>query len=531
MNTRMRAAATVAALMLLGWAAEGQATVTQVEATPGSASIPAVPGASVAITWRVTTTPDAAGGNGGGGSRVASAGGTFRAETVNGTVIGTSPAMLDGLAQGPVGQPGIATLTEMLVVPPAVLQQAATLGISRIVYQRSFEDPSRQGGGGNVGSVTLNLIVALQVDVDPAIANAAVGQASTVALTWRVSSAASAGAAVSSPRGEFRAGGPTGQILGVQDRPLQAEARASGGGFMSILPETLELPAQVLMRAEQLGVRRIAYLRSFSSGSSPAGSAAAMLNLAGPLSGAFGLTGLTLRFGDGGAQAVVAAGSRFFAFAEVNHTGTGRFEAQWEVAEPSSTRGAPVFRPLNLVRRQLTGSSATRLRSPELPTANDGVYLVRLRITRPEAAFELPMLRYFVNPARETAPDPLPIAATGPAAGATHGPGTRFAWEPLPGAATYRVEFHERSPAPAMQEDGAAEATALLSVVGDAARPHSGIALDSGTTATELSPLALSHLVPGRTWWWRVLAYDDAGRLVGMSEPRRLYVPETAGEP
>lgn len=532
MNRATRSLAAMAAgLLWLLYGAGAAATITQVDVNPAAASVPADRSSSLSLTWRATSTPDVTG-LGGGGSGVTSTNGVFRADTVNGTLIGTSGTRVDGTAQGPLGQPGIATLSETVTIPLGVLQQAASLGATRIVYQRMFSDGTPQRAGGNVASVTLNLTTALQVDVNPPFANAAVGQASTVSLTWRVSGAGTAGALVSSPQGEFRGGGPGGQLLGVRDVPLQGETRPAGGGVAAVLPETVDIPARVLMRAEQLGVRQIVYLRNFGTGGAQPGTGSAILNLAGPLGGPFSVTGVTLRFQDGGRQAVFGVGEDVTAFADVTHTGTGRLEAQWEIAEPSSTRGAPVFRALNLVRRQLTGSGAsTRIRSPALPSTADGTYLVRLRITGPDAGFEMPALRYFVNPALDVAPEPLAIVTNTPASGATHEAGTRFSWEPIPSASAYRVEFHERAPVAAKPETGvpmpAVPATIAAEDVGE---PVSGIVLNADVSDTELSRLALSHLPPGRAYWWRILAYDEAGRVVGRSELRRLYVPAPDGE-
>lgn len=519
-------AALGAGLLLLLHGAGALATITQVDVSPGVAAVPTDRSSNLSLTWRATSTPDAAG-IGGGGSSVTSTGGVFRVDSASGTVIGAGGPPLNGVAQGPAGQPGIATLSETVTVPLGVLQQAANAGATRIVYQRVFNDGSAQRVGGNVANVTLNLTAALQVDVNPPFANAALGQTATVSLTWRISGAGTAGVLVTSPQGEFRAGGPAGQLLGVRDEPLQGETRPAGGVVAAILPETVEVPARVLMRAEQLGVRQVVYLRSFGSGGAQPATGSAVLNLAGPLGGPFNLTSVTLRFAGGGRQAVFGSGENVAAFADVTHTGTGRLEGQWEIAEPSSTRGTPVFRALSLVRSQLTGSgAATRIRSPMLPTDAEGAYLVRLRITRPDVGFEMPVLRYFVNPARDAMPEPLSIVATAPASGATHGVSTRFSWKPVPAASAYRVEFHERAATAAIPEPGVSMDAESATISPEAlGQPVSGIVLGGNVSDTELSQLALSHLAPGRSYWWRVLAYDQAGRVIGRSDLRRLYIP------
>lgn len=521
--TKLMTGVTIGALLALHgeWAG---AAVTQVEVNPVQASIPSDRGSSVALTWRATSAPDVSG-LGGGGSAVTSSGGVFRADDAGGPVIGTAAQVLTGIAQGPAGQAGIAVMVENLVVPAGVLQQAGNLGATRIVYQRGFLDPSPVRGGGTPGSVTLVLQAPLQVAVTPATANAAVGQASTVSVTWQVSGSSQAGAPVSSPRGEFLAHGPGGQLLGVHERSLQSPTHDAGGGFTAMLPETIEVPVQVVLRAQQLNANRIAYRRTFISGTAQPETATLLLNLAGSLGGPFGLSGVALRFGDGARQSVVAPGSTLVAFAEVVHTGTGRLEAEWEIAEPSSTRGTPIFRSLSLIRRQLAGSgSGTLLRSPPLPTGAEGAYLVRLRVTRPDTGFDPPVMRYFVNPAHDAQPEPAPIVTLGPAAGAAHVPGMRFSWQPLAGASVYRVEFHAGDASAAdLAGSGVPEFGAR------AAEPLSGIAVDANVTDTELSRLALSHLPPGRTYWWRVIAYDELGRVVGKGELRRLHVPAPDG--
>lgn len=522
MDRTIKAVAWLALAALLH-AEDAGAEVTQVVVNPDSTTIPAGQVSSLAVTWRVTSTPDVAG-LGGGGAAVTSAGGEFRANDPGGAIIGTNAQPLTGVAQGPAGQPGIATVIENLAIPLGVLQQAVNLGATRIVYLRGFTDPTPVRGRGMVASIVLELRAPLQASVMPAVASTAAGQATTVSVTWRVSGSGPGGRSVSSPRGEFLAGGPAGQPIGGREFSLQSEARAVGGSFTALLRETIEIPVQVVLRAQQLNANRIAYRRTFTSGTAEPETAVLLLNLSGPLGGAFGINGVALRFGDGSRQSVIDAGGDLVAIADVAHTGTGRLEAVWEVAEPSSTRSVPIFRSLDLVRRQLVRSgSSTLLRSPPLPTGTEGAYLVRLRLTSPEPAFEPPVMRYFVNPAGDRSIAPALIGAISPAVGAAHAPGTRFSWQPLAGAASYRLELHDAA--------GAMQGTDPAMAAADLGEPRSGIAVDAGITDTELSRLALSHLPPGRSYWWRVLAYDELGRVVGASEPRRLYVPPAESEP
>ncbi|MDN5939959.1 MAG: hypothetical protein L0H83_15035, partial [Salinisphaera sp.] len=168
-----------------------------------------------------------------------------------------------------------------------------------------------------------------------------------------------------------------------------------------------------------------------------------------------------------------------------------------------------------------------------LPTRGDGAYLVRLRITSPEFGFDEPVLRYFVNPALAPSPAPQIMTALGPAAGDAYGEGMGFSWEPLPGAAVYRLEFYERPPTPsdpdpvgdpAAPAADPAEPELYPTAIPDTA-PISGIVISAELVNSQLSPLVLDHLPPGRTYWWRVVAFDSRGDLVGRSPLRPLLVP------
>lgn len=499
-------------------AGNAAATVTNATANPNSTSIPAATSSTVVLTWQATTVPDASGA-GGGGALVQSTEGVFRANGPTGTVIGTNSLLIDAVAQGPAGQPGTATFAETVTVPLAVLTQAARLGATRIIYQRAFSDGPFQPVGGNVAEVTMTLAFSLSVDVTPPATSITSGLASSISVAWQTSGGA-AGTTVSSPEGLFRAGGPAGQVIGRNSQALSAPVLAIGGTTGALLPETVPVPSIVVMRAEQLGVARIAYERSFTAPGAQAGSDSALFEFVGAQGGPFRITGIALRFADGSRQAVVTTADRPVAFADITYVGTGRFEAQWEIAEPATTRGSPVFRPLELVRRQLVGSTRSTIRSPDLPANVEGVYLLRLRIDGPTPGIEQPVLRYVVNPA-DPLPAPRPMTITAPAPGAVHSASTRFAWQALDGAATYRVEFHELS-ADATMASADAESPGDAPTAG---APSSGIAVDGTVTDTGLSRLALSHLAPGRFYRWRVVAWDESGRPVGRSEFRRLYLP------
>lgn len=381
------------------------------------------------------------------------------------------------------------------------------------------------------------------VSATPPAANVPVGQAGHASVVWDVSTVLGTGgggpgSTVTSGQGVFRADTAQGRIIGTSNTSVRGMAQATPQQTgVARIPESVHVPARVILRAQELGAVQIVYQREFDDGDfqqPPANVGNLTLHLAGGQSSAFGVSRLALRFPDGAREQVVPEDAETFVLADITHTGTGRLEARWEIAEPVTTRGTPVFRTLALVRRQLVGSGArTTIRSPDLPTRGDGAYLVRLRVTRPETGFDEPVLRYFVNPGLAPAPVPEPMTAKAPAAGADYVEGMHFAWEPLPSAAAYRLEFHDRPPSA-----GDADVTGdpALSTADPASPdapdtgesmpvPVSGIVVSAAVDHTELSRLALGNLPPGRTYWWRVVAFDERGRLIGRSPLRALTLP------
>src|SRR5690606_18480590 len=218
------------------------------------------------------------------------------------------------------------------------------------------------------------------------------------------------------------------------------------------------------------------------------------------------------------------------AITELNFSGNGLLQAQWEVASPESTSGEPVFRPLSQVRQYLVGGSAEVLRSPVLPTATTGLYFVRLRISDPDPDFEPPVIRYFVLQGRRDEQPPGSTLALGaPAPRTLLGPDTVFAWSAIPGARAYQLEVYRGREEPGLRlpdlrgqigEPTPSEIAEALS-----RPPVTGVLVRGATNPAVLSPMARRHLLPGRAYFWRVLALGADGRIVGASPLRELRTP------
>src|SRR5690606_25604398 len=93
---------------------------------------------------------------------------------------------------------------------------------------------------------------------------------------------------------------------------------------------------------------------------------------------------------------------------------------------------------------------------------------------------------------------------------------TGFAWQAVSGAKAYQLEFYAPAAAAALLKPGSYD---------DSQTPVSGLLVPASQNQASISPIARRHLAPGQTYFWRVLAIDERGRLLGASELQAIYTP------
>ncbi len=359
--------------------------------------------------------------------------------------------------------------------------------------------------------------------------NIPVNRSQVVTVRWQVQvsgnpTGGSQTVTVRSPRGRFLSGVSLVQ-LGTVDAPLARRVEAPA---TVTIGERLRIPAGVLQKAVREGGAVLRYQREFDDGTSSAVAVTGelMLNLSGASGGGFAIDRISLRFDDDAPQRLVAQDAALQARAEVSFTGTGLLRAVWEIADPASTMGRPVFRTLRSVRQQLSASDRVRLTSPRLPTAQAGLYQIRLRLLEP-ALDAAPVIYYFVRGRAVGQPAPARLNLLGPRDGSLLAADTRFRWQAVEGASAYRLEIHERPRPSDPGDDGAP-------VPGSATQggappvedpPLTGMLVPAGQTASGLSAAARSHLASGGGYLWRVQAIGADGRIVGVSPLRGLRLP------
>lgn len=363
---------------------------------------------------------------------------------------------------------------------------------------------------------------------------------SIVTVTWQVvrnnGTVLPNAGTVSSTSGSFLVGGI--QVSTVSRTLSRIEAGTTAGNVTLVFTESVTVPLAVAYRAIKSGVP-IVYQRTFSTTgtivapgvASLAGSAS--LNPSGPGSESFSVSRLDLRFEDQTRVKVLPKNSRLRAVAVLSTTGNGLIEGAWEIALSSTTQGAPVFRPLALVRQRAAFGGRVAIISPPLPTAFEGNNLVRLRIDDPTTFFDEPELQYYVTPESPlpSAQEPRLMLITAPQPGTPLTQTTRFAWQAVPGAEIYKLEIFGTPPAAG---EVLAENETVTPVPLDPApdtsrvqglRPLTGVVLPAAITEVRLRDFSLAHLPGDRRYQWTVKAIGKEGAVLGVSPPREIYKP------
>lgn len=343
------------------------------------------------------------------------------------------------------------------------------------------------------------------VTPSPSSFNVSVGNSVTLTVRWNVvRDNANASPTVSSSAGVISIPG-YGTIYTVNSTLSQTRT-VNGATTSFIFTESVTLPSSVIYTAYKLGFRTFVFQRAFSD-CCGAATGTVTLSITGGNAGSFSISRIAMRFDGNSINRVIAAGQRLRASAVINFIGLGNISGQWEIAGPGASSGQPVFRPLGLLRFQLAGGRV-ELKSPPLPSSISGMYLVRLRLTRPLLNGPSPVIRYYVFRKGSVFRPSANIELQVPANHAPLSADTRFGWSPVENASIYRLEIFEQpkgSPRPLMPLPGAPRIAGIL-VHADTRHPQ-----------TRPGPLVIMRLKTGRPYLWRVQALDRKGRIIGGS--------------
>ncbi len=320
---------------------------------------------------------------------------------------------------------------------------------------------------------------------------------------------------VNSVSGVFRA--PDQSILGTISRPLRASRNnILPGNTTFTFVESLLVPQTVIRQAQAKGFGTFYYSRRFTDfPDNTSRTAQVTFSITGgSLAGILTVQRVAMEFDDGRISAVIPPQSEMRARALIRYNGSGLLEYSWEVAAPPSTLGQPIFVALINRKQFLLVGQEIVLQSPWLPTAAKGQYLLRLRINRPAPAFELPLLRYAVNGSGLSGPKAriLALDVLTPATNSILSRNTRFEWKPVPSTKAYQLELYTRP----------FRDTELVGFEQQA--PIAGILVPAKETRVSMGRLSSAHLVSGKRYYWRVIAFSEKGRVIARSVFRTINI-------
>jgi hypothetical protein len=293
-------------------------------------------------------------------------------------------------------------------------------------------------------------------------------------------------------------------VAQVQNRFLQEGATAT-----YLFSESLNIPQSIVRQAQKQGYNQIVYVRQFDDLiDNTRGSNAVYFQItSGSAAGALSISRIQMAFDDERTSAILAPKEIMRANAIISYTGTGLLEYQWQIATPPSTKGQPVFRPLNSRKQYLLSADQIKLTSPELPSLISGEYLVRLKLDKPNPDFSMPTLRYAVNGSRTLHTiNVTNIYLSTPTDNSQLSAKTRFKWQPVANASAYRLELYARP-------------------VRNSKQPSSlitGVVIPAEQTNTLIGDSSRSYLSSGNTYYWRVVALSEEKQLIAKSEFRSI---------
>lgn len=357
----------------------------------------------------------------------------------------------------------------------------------------------------------------LQARIISVTANTNNNQASLINSTqiqidWRISVEArnSGLLTVRSMNGTFFAPNRETQLGMTSNLLTQNRTLNEGQGATLNIRESLVIPQTVARRAQQLGFSQVLFLRTFTdTPDATTATSVLLIDLAGASSaGQIQIDRVQMQFSNGKRVTSLSAESELQAEALLRYRGSGMIEYSWEIASPPSTQGQIFYTPMVSRKQFVLAGSEIKLQSPILPSSRNGLYFVRLKLNNPNPNFEMPILRYTVVP--QTSEQPKSLLVGSPPQDAVLSTQTQFSWQAVSGAKVYQVEVFLEQP-----NDTAHSSKQLI-------RPVTGTQVPATKEQLSFNAISLAHLRTGQTYYWRVIAVDQAGKVLAISKSRRL---------
>lgn len=222
---------------------------------------------------------------------------------------------------------------------------------------------------------------------------------------------------------------------------------------------------------------------------------------------------LMLNFTDDSIVSFIEQGDRLQAELEVSYSGSGVLRGQWQISDPVSASGEPVYRTLMLVNATLTLPQRTTLISPDLPSDLLGRYYLRFCVSalgnqtltsqsNSECPSELisTTVGYQVFPQKKTAALITGLSPNWQVATKI----TPFIWPEIQQVFVNQLQIFSQA-----NNDMATKSEEQF---------ITGMLLPGDQSQTLLSDYVIQNLTPGQEYFWRIASYNKDGKLIARSQ-------------
>ncbi|MEH6633032.1 MAG: hypothetical protein V7776_19615 [Halopseudomonas aestusnigri] len=342
------------------------------------------------------------------------------------------------------------------------------------------------------------------VRVNPTRVNVPVKGASSISINWQVTRSeptAPTTVTVSSANAVLQINGSNVVNLG-STLSRQSTLNPLGSETLSF-SEVLTISASLARKIAEASAGSVRISRTFTD-TQTTGLARLQVYPGAGSAGSLSINRIDLHFENDSRTDVIPKGDSRRAIADINFQSSGLLKGEWRIIDPTASLGSARGRVLQVVRQQVvsSGQGRTRIISPVLPTAKNGLYLLTFSVENADGISELPVLRYFVLEGAGNAPEDN-LSTLSPGNGARITANTVFSWDNIPGALAYQIEIFLPG------------GTKIIS----------GKVVPGNELKLQLSGFSLSNLTSGESYDWRLRAFDKKGHVIGSSPRQLIYKP------
>jgi len=321
----------------------------------------------------------------------------------------------------------------------------------------------------------------INLSVNPSSIKISGGQSKNVNLSYQFNANNLLNTTLSSSKGRFILNS---EVIETNSKSLTVNIK-KGYGTVS---EIVNVPIKVIERVLRQKQNNFIYTRNFAdSGSNISLNGSTTFHITTDATADFDINRIELYFENRRAEITIPKNYKGLkAFVDIKFTGSGLLKGYWEVDG----------RILSYVNQHITYGKTVTLQTPEippLPTFEPGTHTVKFVITSPSVDIPLPTMLYFVTTQEVRAPVKIELISPQKSSELDY-VSQKFTWERLDGTMIYLIQFFENK---------------------DSNPIFSAYTKDAFYNIPDF--VLMKIFQPGKTYFWKVIGFDDSNNQVGES--------------